>query len=82
MSKNLNKVINNNEKQNNFEKIDYKKSLGQNFLYDINLLKAIAKDGDVEADDIVLEIGAGAGTLTEVLAQNAFFVLSNYLLIF
>ena len=72
----FNKDIKNNEKNNNFEKIDYKKSLGQNFLYDINLLKAIAKDGDVCKDDIVLEIGAGAGTLTEVLAQNSKKVIS------
>lgn len=76
MSKNYKKDIKNDEKNNNFEKIDYKKSLGQNFLYDTNLLKAIAKDGDVTSDDIVLEIGAGAGTLTEVLAQNSKKVIS------
>jgi len=76
VSKNIKKDIKNNEKNNNFEKIDYKKSLGQNFLYDTNLLKAIAKDGDVSGDDIVLEIGAGAGTLTEVLAQNSKKVIS------
>jgi len=76
VNKNIKKDIKNNEKNNNFEKIDYKKSLGQNFLYDTNLLKAIAKDGDVSGDDIVLEIGAGAGTLTEVLAQNSKKVIS------
>lgn len=58
------------------EKIDYKKSLGQNFLYDTNLLKAIANDGGVESDDLVLEIGAGAGTLTKVLAEKAKKVIS------
>ena len=76
MSKNYKKDIKNNEKNNNFEKIDYKKSLGQNFLYDTNLLKAIAKDGDITCEDVVLEIGAGAGTLTEVLAQNSKKVIS------
>ena len=76
MDKNYKKDIKNNEKLNNFKKIDYKKSLGQNFLYDTNLLKAIAKDGDVSKDDVVLEIGAGAGTLTEVLAQNSKKVIS------
>ena len=74
------KNINFNEKNVNFnektEKIDYKKSLGQNFLYDKNLLNAIAKDGDIDSDDTVLEIGAGAGTLTEVLAQNSKRVIS------
>ena len=55
------KTIKNNDFSNknaNFyekkEKIDYKKSLGQNFLYDKNLLNAIAKDSDVSKDDIVL----------------------------
>ncbi len=76
MNKNIKKDIKNNEILNNFEKIDYKKSLGQNFLYDTNLLKAIAKDGDVSFEDIVLEIGAGAGTLTEVLAKNSKKVIS------
>lgn len=74
------KNINFSEKNVNFnenkEKIDYKKSLGQNFLYDKNLLNAIAKDGDIAKDDIVLEIGAGAGTLTEVLAENSKKVIS------
>lgn len=58
------------------EKIDYKKSLGQNFLYDTNLLRAIVKDGDVESTDLVLEIGAGAGTLTKVLSETAKKVIS------
>ena len=53
------------------EKIDYKKSLGQNFLFDTNLLKAIVKDGDVGANDVVIEIGAGAGTLTNELCKVA-----------
>lgn len=51
--------------------INFKKSLGQNFLFDTNLLKAIVKDGLVEKDDTVLEIGAGAGTLTEQIALVA-----------
>ncbi len=57
-------------------KIDYKKSLGQNFLYDTNLLNAIASDGGVDSTDTVLEIGAGAGTLTRVLANRARKVIS------
>lgn len=58
------------------EKIDYKKSLGQNFLFDTNLLNAIASDGGVTSEDTVLEIGAGAGTLTRVLAGRAKKVIS------
>lgn len=53
------------------QKINYKKSLGQNFLFDVNLLKAIVKDGLVGAEDTVLEIGAGAGTLTNQLCKVA-----------
>ena len=58
------------------EEFDFKKSLGQNFLFDKNLLNAIARDGLVGENDTVLEIGAGAGTLTAVLADNAKRVVS------
>lgn len=55
---------------------EFKKSLGQNFIKDKNLLSAIANDANITADDFVVEVGAGAGTLTEVLCDNAKFVLS------
>jgi 16S rRNA (adenine1518-N6/adenine1519-N6)-dimethyltransferase len=58
------------------DEINFKKSLGQNFLFDKNLLRAIASDGIVSKDDVVLEIGAGAGTLTAVLAETAKKVVS------
>lgn len=58
------------------ETINFKKSLGQNFIFDINLLNAIVNDGGVESDDTVLEIGAGAGTLTSVLCKKAKQVIS------
>ena len=74
MSKNQEKTINFNKSQEN--SINFKKSLGQNFLFDKNLLKAISSDGLVCGDDIVLEIGAGAGTLTSVLAERAEKVVS------
>ncbi len=44
------------------------KRLGQNFLRDPNLLEAIARDSGVGAGDVVLEIGGGAGALSEVLS--------------
>ena len=56
--------------------INYKKSLGQNFIYDTNLLNAIVSDADIHDDDVVLEIGAGAGTLTSILASRASRVIS------
>lgn len=49
----------------------FKKSLGQNFLTDPQLLDAIARDAGVEETDTVVEIGAGAGTLTRALSARA-----------
>jgi 16S rRNA (adenine1518-N6/adenine1519-N6)-dimethyltransferase len=45
--------------------------LGQNFLTDTNLLDAIVRDAKLEPDDVVLEVGAGEGPLTERLAAAA-----------
>lgn len=48
-----------------------KRSLGQNFLVDANFLDAIVRDAGIAPGDAVLEIGTGAGTLTERLADAA-----------
>lgn len=45
--------------------------LGQNFLADPNLLDAIVRDAELEPADVVLEVGAGEGVLTERLAAAA-----------
>lgn len=45
--------------------------LGQNFLADPNLLAAIVRDAGLAPDDVVLEVGAGEGVLTERLAEVA-----------
>ncbi len=45
--------------------------LGQNFLVDTNLLDAIVRDAELAPDDVVLEVGAGEGPLTERLAVAA-----------
>ncbi len=58
------------------ENFSFKKKFGQNFISDKNLLLAIAADAEIDKDDEVLEIGAGAGTLTEVLSQCAKKVIS------
>ncbi|MFA5934005.1 MAG: 16S rRNA (adenine(1518)-N(6)/adenine(1519)-N(6))-dimethyltransferase RsmA [Candidatus Paceibacterota bacterium] len=42
-----------------------KKSLGQNFLKSKSALSAMVSAGDINAGDIVLEIGPGKGALTE-----------------
>jgi 16S rRNA (adenine1518-N6/adenine1519-N6)-dimethyltransferase len=45
--------------------------LGQNFLADPNLLDAIVRDAELAPADVVLEVGAGEGVLTERLAAVA-----------
>ena len=51
--------------------IDFQKKFGQNFIFDRNLLDAIAVDAGVTKEDVVVEIGAGAGTLTASLSDRA-----------
>ena len=52
------------------------KKYGQNFLTDTNLLSAIVADSGVGLDDIVVEVGAGAGALTVQIAKKAKKVIS------
>jgi 16S rRNA (adenine1518-N6/adenine1519-N6)-dimethyltransferase len=47
--------------------IKLKKSLGQNFLIDTNVLKKIIRAAELKPDDVVLEIGSGIGSLTELM---------------
>jgi 16S rRNA (adenine1518-N6/adenine1519-N6)-dimethyltransferase len=44
--------------------------LGQNFLADPNLLEAIVRQADLDADDVVLEVGGGEGVLSEQVAPR------------
>lgn len=48
-----------------------KKSLGQNFIIDTNILRNIVDAGDVDKDTTVIEIGPGIGALTEQIAKQA-----------
>lgn len=47
------------------------KRLGQHFMTDPNMLEYIVREGAVEGEDAVLEIGAGTGLLTAHLAEKA-----------
>jgi 16S rRNA (adenine1518-N6/adenine1519-N6)-dimethyltransferase len=53
-----------------------KRSLGQHFLVDPNLARAIAADVGVGPGDRVVEIGAGLGSLTRALAETGAHVLA------
>jgi len=47
-----------------------KKSLGQHFLVDRNLLAVIERLANLSSDDVVLEVGPGLGVLTTFLADR------------
>jgi 16S rRNA (adenine1518-N6/adenine1519-N6)-dimethyltransferase len=46
------------------------RELGQNFLIDSNILGVIDRAAELQADDVVLEIGGGLGVLSEHLAER------------
>ena len=64
-----------------------KKSLGQNFLVDKNIINKIINAARISSDDVVLEIGPGTGNLTKFIIfcydrnakklRSASFVQSN-----
>ncbi|MBM7623926.1 16S rRNA (adenine(1518)-N(6)/adenine(1519)-N(6))-dimethyltransferase RsmA [Sporohalobacter salinus] len=51
--------------------IQLKKSLGQNFLVDQNIIDKIVASANLTSDDHVIEIGPGIGSLTQRLAEEA-----------
>lgn len=51
--------------------LDTKKSLGQNFLIDLNILRNIVAAADLTPDKGALEIGPGIGALTQQLLKEA-----------
>jgi len=51
-----------------------KKGLGQNFLVDPGALQRVVETAEVTREDAVLEVGAGLGSLTRVLAHAAWRV--------
>ena len=50
---------------------DFQKKFGQNFLIDGRVLEKIMDAADIGAEDFVLEIGPGIGTMTQYLAERA-----------
>lgn len=54
---------------------NFKKSFGQNFIVDKNIIDNIIKFSLVDKDTMVIEIGPGAGSLTTALAESSKSVL-------
>ncbi|MDM5227929.1 16S rRNA (adenine(1518)-N(6)/adenine(1519)-N(6))-dimethyltransferase RsmA [Cytobacillus sp. NJ13] len=54
----------------------FKKSLGQNFLIDTNILRRIVDHADLTVESGAIEIGPGIGALTEQLARRSKRVLA------
>lgn len=54
----------------------FKKSFGQNFLTDTNILQKIVDTAEIDRSVNVIEIGPGIGALTEFLAENAAEVMA------
>ena len=54
----------------------FKKSFGQNFLTDTNILQKIVDTAEIDKTVNVIEIGPGIGALTEFLAENAAEVMA------
>ncbi|AXF56576.1 16S rRNA (adenine(1518)-N(6)/adenine(1519)-N(6))-dimethyltransferase RsmA [Salicibibacter kimchii] len=51
--------------------LSFKKSLGQNFMLDGNILNKMVDATEVTAEDGIIEVGAGIGALTEKFAKRA-----------
>ncbi|MCQ4190152.1 ribosomal RNA small subunit methyltransferase A [Methylocystis suflitae] len=56
--------------------LDAKKSLGQNFLFDLNLTARIARAAGPFDDTIIVEIGPGPGGLTRALLEQGARVIA------
>jgi len=59
-----------------FHELAPKKSLGQNFIHDTNMLAKIVNSAEIMPDDTVVEIGPGTGAMTRILAEKARHVIS------
>ena len=53
------------------EQFQFKKSLGQNFLNDKNVINKIVESADIDKDTLVIEIGPGGGAITELMVPKA-----------
>ena len=54
-----------------FNDFEFKKSFGQNFIHDSNIIDKIIKNSMIDKDTLVIEIGPGAGSLSSSLVANS-----------
>ncbi len=57
-----------NLEENNF---NFKKKFGQNFITDKNIIESIVNKAAIDKETLVIEIGPGAGSLTNKLGEKA-----------
>ncbi|TDO77735.1 dimethyladenosine transferase [Halanaerobium saccharolyticum] len=50
--------------------LNLKKSLGQNFLVDSNIIEIITAAAEIQGDEFLIEIGPGIGSLTQLLLED------------
>ena len=53
-----------------------KKSLGQHFLHNTVILQKIVAAAEITADDVVIEVGPGTGTLTDELVKTGAYIVA------
>jgi 16S rRNA (adenine1518-N6/adenine1519-N6)-dimethyltransferase len=56
--------------------ISPQRRLGQNFLIDLNIHELIVSAAEVSSQDVILEVGSGAGALTTILASRGAEVIA------
>ena len=54
--------------------LNIRKSMGQHFLIDGEVLATVVSSAELASDDIVIEVGSGLGVLTRELAERAGYV--------
>lgn len=57
------------------ENFKFKKSLGQNFLNDKNVIHKIVEGAEIDKDTMVIEIGPGGGAITKLLVPKSGYSL-------
>lgn len=74
----LNKIATPTESKKIMESygLRHKKSLGQNFIVEANIIEKIIKAAELAKQDIAVEVGPGLGALTQGLADEAGKVLA------